>query len=251
MKPILFNTEMVRATLVGDKTATRRLIRPQFPTYKDREHGHFSRIEPYGRAAFIATHEEKPSIRTIILPPYLPGDILYVRESWAKISDGSKYLYRADANPKADGFIRDDTGKLYCPRWNPSIHMPRKAARIFLRVTDVRAARLWGSFPNQGAAALAFEEEGIQLPEECEDCVDRYGCPCCDDLDESLPYDEQTGEDSEGGSECRTLDEVRQVFSELWDSTIKKPKREIYGSDANPWVWVIKYERCEKPEEEA
>lgn len=241
MKPILFNSETVKAILEGRKTVTRRAVK-KFPNKKD--------LIIYKTACgeFYVEVNEMPTDFQLH-PPYLPGDILYVRETWAKTPDDSKYLYRADANPEAGGFIRDDTGKLYCPRWHPSIHMPRKAARIFLRVTDVHAARLWDSFPNRGAVALFFAEEGIHLPEECEDCVDRYGCPCCNDLDESLPYDEQTGEDSEGGSECGMLDDVRQVFAELWDSTIEKPRREIYGSDVNPWVWVIKFERCERPEE--
>ena len=222
----------------GRKTATRRVVKEQ----------HLKVLE----SQYRKEHPEimdKQFIEKLCEPPYLPGDILYVRETWAKTPDGSKYLYRANANPKAGGFIRDDAGKLYNPRWHPSIHMPRKAARIFLRVTSVRAERLWDSFGKMGAVALSFEEEGIQLPEECVDCVDRYGCPCCNDLDESKAFDEQTGEDCEGGSECGMLDEVRQVFSELWDSTIEKSKREIYGSDADPWVWVIHYERCERPEE--
>ena len=245
MKPMLFNTEMVRATLAGDKTATRRLIKPQPPQSAQLSMGANMDV----CHAFDESIEHPgPNDRRVYMSPYKPGDILYVRETWAKTPDGSKYLYRANANPKAGGFMRDDAGNLYNPRWRPSIHMPRKAARIFLRVTSVRAERLWDSFGKMGAVALSFEEEGIQLPEECVDCVDRYGCPCCNDLDGSLAFDEQTGEDSEGGSECGMLDEVRQVFSELWDSTIEKSKREIYGSDADPWVWVIHYERCERPE---
>lgn len=226
MKPMLFNTDMVRAILAGTKTVTRRVVKPQ----------------PDKRL----TDGNGREIMAAACAPYKPGDILYVRETWATTPNGQDYLYRADADGNA---VKDRSGNWHVPKWRPSIHMPAEAARIFLRVTAVRVERLWGSFPNQGAVALAFEEEGIQLPEECEDCVDRYGCPCGNDLDESLPYDEQTGEDSEGGSECGTLDEVRLVFSELWDSTIEKPKREIYGSDANPWVWVIKFERCERPKE--
>lgn len=244
MKPILFNTDMVRAILAGRKTVTRRVIKPGSLRVLDSQY-----------------HKEHPEIpdkqliEKLCAPPYNPNDVLYVREKFAHDGfDGHEdiYVYWADVD-ECGRVVWGDQEDEWAPcsdyNWRPSIHMPKEAARIFLRVTAVRVERLWGSFPNQGAVALAFEEEGIQLPEECEDCVDRYGCPCGNDLDESLPYDEQTGEDSEGGSECGTLDEVRLVFSELWDSTIEKPKREIYGSDANPWVWVIEFERCERPKE--
>ena len=287
MKPILFNTTMVKKTLSGGKTATRRVVKPQFPTYKDREPGQFSKIGPYGTASFIATHEEIPSMKTIINPPYLPGDILYVREKW-RVGAWSGPSFPMMAFDFADGtcgemvdfksrdmFLRlvmqsrEDARKANCEyngvdyvwgkgqaptRWRPSIHMPKEAARIFLRVTDVHAERLWESFGGGYGQAERFQREGITLPEECTTCIEAYGCPCCSDLDDSLPYDEQTGEDSEGGSECGMLDGVRNDFALLWDSTIprhpNKFKSYPYRWADNPWVWVIKFERCEKPKEE-
>lgn len=240
IKPILFNTDMTRAILAGRKTATRRLVKKfsdtKGITIEKTPCGEFY-VEGRGFPTDFRLH-----------PPYDPGDLLWVREAWATTPNGQDYLYKADSD--SDGaFIRDRYGKLHSPRWRPSIHMPKEAARIFLSVESVHVDRLWDSFGKHGAVALSIEEEGIHLPEECIDCVDRYGCPCCSDLDESLPYDEQTGEDSNGGSECGMLDEVRQVFAEIWDSTIKAPKREIYGSDADPWVWIVRFERCEKPKE--
>lgn len=251
IKPILFNTEMVRKILSGEKTVTRRRVKPAHLQCLD---------SPYRKEH--PEVQEKQILEKLCEPPYKEGDVLYVRETWTKLffadADGythydqPEYYYAADGEPDitlvdGDGFELDDQRI----RWRPSIHMPKEAARIFLRVESVRAERLWESFGEHGAVVLSFEEEGIQLPEECVDCVDRYGCPCCSDLDESLPYDEQTGEDSNGGSECGMLDEVRQVFAELWDSTIKAPERKIYGSDADPWVWIIRFERCERPKEEA
>lgn len=250
MKPVLFNTPMVRETLAGNKTATRRLVKP----------GHLKCLEsPYRKEH--PEIQEKQILEKLCEPPYKEGDILYVRETWTKLyyvdTDGythydqPMYYYAADGEPDVtlidpDGFEEDDQRI----RWHPSIHMPKEAARIFLRVTDVRVERLWESFGGGYGQVERFQQEGITLPEECATCIEAYGCPCCSDLNDSLPYDEQTGEDSEGGSECGMLDEVRNDFALLWDSTIKPTERQHYGWAANPWVWVIEFERCEKPKEE-
>lgn len=93
-------------------------------------------------------------------------------------------------------------------RWHPSIHMPKQAARIFLCVKDVRVEKLNNILAHAGEVA----KEGI-------------------------PYRD------EGDIEASGL-----RFKELWDSTIKPADRDCYGWDANPWVWVIEFERCEKPE---
>ena len=229
MKSILFNTDMVCAIQEDRKTVTRRVVKGAGPDWD------FVGIEkrPYERrvkadgseypkeldwphAVFSAGdgYYDYPMIKT----PCRPGDILYVRETWSRSMAGT-YLYRATDIP----FIHD--------RWNPSIHMPREAARIFLRVTDVRAERLQASFFDTGATVLACQKEGIDIRDECVECVAAYGSPCCIDSE----------------SECGILDEVRSYFSDLWDSTIKEADLFRYGWAANPWVWVIEFERCEKP----
>jgi hypothetical protein len=134
LKPILFSTPMVRAILAGNKTMTRRVIPGdnEFGVERDQ-------LSPTG----FATSHGYP-----VKPRYSVGDTLWVRETWrekistvcdvcairnptlACKSKCAEYLYRADT---------DCTLRL---KWKPSIHMPRKAARIFLRVTGVRAERV-------------------------------------------------------------------------------------------------------------
>lgn len=205
MKPILFNTEMVRAILDGRKTVTRRVVKPQHSRYADGSKDDFENIERDARFPFLGVAKNHPNMKTVLVPPCVPSDILYVRETWATTEDGHDYLYRADANPAAGGFIRDKAGKLHAPRWRPSIHMPKEAARIFLRVTDVRVERLQQIMDDPPGPNNQIVREGC-----------KYGCD----------------------------------FIALWDRTIKPTDREVYGWDANPWVWVIEFERCEKPKEE-
>lgn len=210
--PILFNTEMVRAILDGRKICTRRLIKPQ----PDKKH-----IYPLG---FVTDSTEKKEVGCFgfavneyggsiqyVKPPYryAPGDILYVRETWKKAPNGYYYYEDWQRNDIAD-----------VTKWKPSIHMPKEAARIWLKVTDVRAERLQ-DIDEDGAV-----KEGIPWS-ECRNCKAPFGCDAC------------AGEG---------YDEI-DAFAELWDSTIKKIDLDFYGWNANPWVWVIEFERCEKPEE--
>lgn len=129
IRPILFNSEMVRAILDERKSCTRRLVKP----------------EPQG---YFEVNEEPLYIYDTdgnqgkITPPYHPGDILYVRETWCKydddhIIDGRKYAYKADVSP-----ISEEARKKFGYRWHPSIHMPKEAARIWLKVIEVRVERL-------------------------------------------------------------------------------------------------------------
>lgn len=120
MKPILFSTEMVRAILDGRKSMTRRVIRQ---SVVDR-----FVLDSRGNLLGSYTEEAGDAYPTIDDSPYQPGDILWVRETWAPF--GSTYLYKANGGGAGGG------------RWRPSIFMPREAARIFLRVMDVRAERV-------------------------------------------------------------------------------------------------------------
>lgn len=137
MKPMLMNTEMVKAILAGRKTQTRRLVKERHLRVLD---------SPYHKE-----HSEVPDkvlLEKLCESPYQSDDVLYVRETWCKGSlngGAEQYFYRADDND------------FHC-KWRPSIHMPKEAARIFLRVTNVRVERL--KYIEDG---WRFDEEGIIL----------------------------------------------------------------------------------------
>lgn len=152
-RPILFNMEMVKAILDGRKTCTRRVVKGYIP--KNAEFG-YTAFTPKGAISCRGTFEiSYPGYgEKFIKLPYRRGDILYVREPWQKaglvdefdhIIDGTEKYYYA-AGPKApcfDFWVDPETGehKDKMP-WKPSIHMPKEAARIWLKVTDVRVERL-------------------------------------------------------------------------------------------------------------
>lgn len=144
-KPILFNTEMVKAIMQGRKTVTRRIIKKV--NGKDFI-GYVTCSVPKGdegKAAFGRGNLEdiaNANIEQYVRPPYKVGDILYVRETWSTQYNGvnddngyGAYVYKADG-------VELDNSEGNCSRWKPSIHMPKEAARIFLRVTDVSVERL-------------------------------------------------------------------------------------------------------------
>ena len=196
IKPILFNTEMVRAILDGRKTCTRRICKDANEyTVPDMDFYNADR-RTYAVHNFVdKEHTEQLSTaeRTC---PICTGDILYVRETWKEAPKG--YYYYED-------WQKDDIADV--TKWNPSIHMPKEAARIWLKVTDVRVERL---------------QEITEVQAQAEGCNSGLLTGACT---------------------------ARGQFEDLWNSTIKKSDIDRYGWDANPWVWVIEFERCEKQEE--
>nr|DAU83183.1 MAG TPA: ASCH domain protein [Bacteriophage sp.] len=200
IKPILFNTEMVRAILDGRKTCTRRICKDANEcTVPDMDFYNADR-RTYAVHNFVdKEHTEQLSTaeRTCSI---CPGDILYVRETWCALPVNeaghmrghSIYYYRADGDLRPEGW----RGK-----WRPSTQMPKEAARIWLKVTDVRVERLQDMTDDDAEAEGCFDYTSTALG-----------------------------------------------FPDVWDSTIKKSDLDSYGWSANPWVWVIEFERCEKPE---
>ncbi len=198
IKPILFNkqisTEMVRAILDGRKTCTRRIC-------KDANECTVPDMEFYNadkRTYAVHNFADKEQMEQLSIAertcPICPGDILYVRETWKKAPNG--YYYYED-------WQKDDIADV--TKWKPSIHMPKEAARIWLKVTDVRVERL---------------QEITEVQAQAEGCNSGLLTGACT---------------------------ARGQFEDLWNSIIKKSDIDRYGWDANPWAWVIEFERCEKP----
>ena len=230
MKPILVNTDMVRALQNGTKTVTRRVVKDADALWNFdgletnpamEKVGKDGKLRPVDMPGVWAIFESDGYVEyPMVKAPYQPGDILYVREAWTTLC--GSYLYRADQKPGMN-----NPGK-----WCPSIHMPREAARIFLRVTAVRVERLQDPFFKHGSTIFSLRGEGIDIGEQCRECIETYGSPCCID-DES---------------ECGMLDDVRGDFSVLWNKTIKPADLAKYSWGVNPWVWVIEFERISEEE---
>lgn len=230
VKPILFNTEMVRAILDGRKICTRRVIKPQ----PDEKH-----IYPLG---YVTDSTEKKNVGCFgfgideysgsvqyAKQPYHPGDILYVRETW-QCWRAHRYEATADIRFRAGGddvrlqFANGSTDSIdrydfdtfvhkwfsHNGEWKPSLFMPKEAARIWLKVTDVSVERL-NDITDKDA-----KREGAQPDYPFDYDVDKWP---------NLEH-----------------------FKKIWNSTIKKSDLDRYGWNANPFVWVVSFEQCEKPE---
>ena len=167
-----------------------------------------------------------------VKPPYQPEDILYVRETWNKGLE--RYMYRADYSD-TEKFYQG--GKEIEMKWYPSIHMPKEAARIWLKCTDVRVERLQ-EITESGAKAegvRGYTKDG-----------NLYKYAVTDDW--WIDYHNKHKEIVTGTWWQDMPRTAKDAFSYLWNSTIKKSDLDLYGWNANPWVWTIEYERCEKPE---
>lgn len=144
-RPILFSGAMVRALLDGRKTQTRRVV-------KLNDAG---RVKRAGKQ----WHIDDPAVASGC--PYgVPGDRLWVRETWSHAKAlSSELFYRATDGEQCSGrqlplsYIEREA------RWRPSIHMPRWASRITLEVTGVRVERL------QDITADDARAEGVFTPE--------------------------------------------------------------------------------------
>lgn len=204
MKPILFNTEMVRAILDGRKTVTRRVIKTE--SGEPLKYGQGFVIagdrKSIGKYAYGNRAAGEPM--RFVKPPYKVNNILYVRETWCSAYDGEKYFYLADKVTEREQRRLLDYNNV---KWRPSIHMPKEAARIFLKVTGVRVERLWDMTESDAVKEGFVDDRGLEY---------------------------WVGNTAEGN------------FLEMWDTTIKKDQLQYYGWNANPYVWVIKFETIDR-----
>ena len=193
-KPILFSTPMVKAIIAGKKTMTRRVIKDKvFQQWQD--------------VGFSSDFIKRPDNNWIEKCPYgQVGDILWVRETWNMLPANDRagiptdYWYRADDKSENP----DD-------RWRPSIFMPRVAARLFLKVTNIRVERLRDITEEDAIAEGVLWNRAKKINE----------------LEKSN----------------NIINNAKTLFMRLWDSINSKRG---YGWDINPWVWVVEFERVQE-----
>lgn len=226
-RPIVFSAPMVRAILDGRKTQTRRVVKPQ------------PRVDWLGYIMI------GPGVATLCGPDYpdgeddeitcrfgVPGDRLWVRETWRPYSDDELFdsiRYEADGAILKPNIEDCNVGFRFsedCDRWGKHganrspIHMPRWASRITLEITDVRVQRLREISEEDAIAEGSF--------------LDR--CPCLPRKNDKTSLDalfRQTGCHIHG-----------LQFRELWHNLHKSDGP--HGWNANPWLWAITFRRIEE-----
>jgi hypothetical protein len=227
-RPILFSGAMVRAILRGDKTQTRRVVKPQLEhgciacPYCKSGWGEATSPNEYGGSGCLCTSGEN-----VHCPPGEFGDRLWVRERWAtdlhneqdspsriaQLAREAGYVvdakhpagpiwYAADESVRRWGDFHDVRGK-----WRPSIHMPRWASRITLEVTNVRCERL------REISEVDAQAEGVAWPNPDTDVINGKRHPTCID-----------------------------AFAKLWDDI---NANRGFPWDSNPWIWAVEFKTTE------
>lgn len=216
IKPILFSTPMVQSIKRGEKGATRRAIKQLCDAAPERSDGLPQAsfkffVSPITGVVYWGDCDRQVTIDGKILrADYKRDDVLWVRETWCELPvlpDGSSSGGRTHIYYKADGDLRPEGWR---EKWRPSIFMPKEAARIFLRVTDVRVERLQ-DIGEEDAAKEGFYK-GWRLTEKSTPALS-----------------------------------AKQGFMWIWNMLRKKADLPTCGWAANPWVLVIEFEPCEKP----
>ncbi len=217
-KPILFSTEMVKAILAGRKTMTRRVIKDKV----------FQEWQDVGFSSDFIKHPDNSWSKKC---PYgQVGDILWVRETWNvdSVNDHNKTM-AIDFKAIQDGYHGAEVIRRFKPErytqfrkfyqkagWQSSLFMPREAARILLKVTNIRVERLQDITETD-----AMDEGALRIP--------------------NTPEYQKAFDAAVAAKEKPPLGETpRQRFARLWDSLNTERG---YGWDLNPWVWVVEFER--------
>lgn len=227
-KPILFSDPMVRALLNGSKTHTRRIIKPT-----------------WSRCLDLADDDDRA--KALAMCPYgQPGTNLWVRECFtldhARFYPHHPIIYRADGyDPlQAQGPDPDHPGEVFSPeqkawypfRWKPSIFLPREQCRIVLKVKDVRIEALQD----------VTEEDAINegMERNCHEWnLPRYlrKCPSCSRFEMCASRNEFI---HDGLGDLDDPVTARDAFRYLWGKINGETE---FGWDANPWVFVVSFER--------
>jgi len=247
-KPILFSTPVVQAILNGTKTQTRRTQGlEKFNTNPDWYRYDGPLLDDHFNTPTYTHYFEALGIQGDPLEQYIgveskvkPGDILWVRETFAHTEQlnlhqtdyGFQYVYKADNQPWIDyeGW-----------KWKPSIFMPKEACRLFLKVTDVKVERLQ-DISESDAIAEGIESFYNKLFKQTR-YRDYYdGKRRHRDFDMYPETAKSVGFSHYGGNPWPDWKDPISSFCSLWQSINGKQSWE-----ANPWVWVYKFEQCEMP----
>lgn len=231
-RPILFSGHMVRAILNGQKTVTRREIKPSMRSadssfeLHQQEDESWRPMHTFDESCMDSNGTEHP----IVCPYGQPGDRLWVREAWAQINvaqaPGESWVVYRECDNRTD----------YGGPWKPSIHMRRRDSRILLEVTGVRVERLQDISEDQAKAeGMVYTDFGMQ---------ERPGKASIDGGKTFHPLKPQQASGWHAGDAThpdQCLDRARWAFANLWEK--------INGEnswDANPWVWVVEFKRVEQ-----
>lgn len=224
---MLYNSVMVRALLANEKGVTRRICKDANELTEPLREYINNETRTYAIQSFNdKEHTSSASIAERTMPICV-GDIIYVRETW-HVSDPhgdyshdtrtATYRYKAD-NTEVILPLNHKTEKFLGKTWNPSLFMPKEAARIFLKVNEVRIEKL------QDITEEQAKLEGINEAW-------------------AMSWWKPTYSDPDSGG----YPKYRETFAkDLWDSTVKKEDLNLYGWNANPYVWVYEFEKCKKP----
>lgn len=231
-RPMLMKTELVQKARAGLKTETRRLIKAKVIQTTSTSEGSITTVtkqpvtipipaglEYVGAAPFCRHRFEDDSTMYTLKPYYMPGDLVYLRETWRVKSAWSGSYRGSEIEYKAGGenIVLQDIPALpeQKARWKSGIHMPLCVARTFLNVLDVKVAHL------QDISGQEVFREGVDNGSSNPTMGPRY---------ENMQ---------------------RMAFQELWDSlAVKSPAPANENAAfwmANPWVWVVQFELVDKP----
>jgi len=220
-RPILFKPDMVRAIISEIKTQTRRAVPEKIlDKYYDYDDWASSVGKPEG-VACVRMYEKEYFLNAC---KYRVGDILWVREMWGELYDTCDhpeiaggynerwslgYVYKADNYEHKNDVYGFFTG------WKPSIHMPKSACRLFLKITDIQVQHL-RSITDEDAIAEGVEQTSFNLGSNKITLFKDYE------------------------RESFGCDSPRTSFVTLWDK--------INGEGSflqDPWVYAITFEKIE------